>query len=257
MASLRSPDLPRQGSPLGEVVVEARALRKTYTSGSLSVEALRGVSLSIERGELVAIAGSSGCGKSTLLHCLSGLDAFDGGDVWLAGVSLRGMSERRKNELRVRKTGFVFQSYHLLPILTARENVELPLQLAGRSAGESRRRALELLALVGLADRADHLPSQLSGGQQQRVAIARALANSPDVIWADEPTGNLDSETADEVFRLLLRLQREQHQTLVIVTHDEQIARQVDRILFMRDGLVVDESLGAGDPGQTRQTRRP
>jgi ABC-type lipoprotein export system ATPase subunit len=223
------------------LIVEARELRKTYRSGPLVVEALRGLDLVISRGEMLAIMGPSGCGKTTLLYCLSGLDDFDGGEVILAGSSLRTMNDDRKTDFRARHTGFVFQSYNLLPVLNARENVELPLLLVGRSAREARRQALASLGAVGLADRAEHRPSELSGGQQQRVAIARALVNEPAVIWADEPTGNLDSEATAELMDLLSRLVHERGQTLVVVTHARAVAERADRILRMRDGRIVDE----------------
>jgi putative ABC transport system ATP-binding protein len=227
-------------------IIEARGLRKTYRSGRIVIEALRGVDLVVPRGEMLAIMGSSGCGKTTLLHCLSGLDDFDGGEVKLAGVSLRSMSDDHKTEFRARHTGFVFQAYNLLPVLSARENVELPLLLVGISGREARRRALEALEAVGLLDRADHRPSELSGGQQQRVAIARALVNEPAVIWADEPTGNLDSEATGELMDLFARLHRERGQTLVVVTHAWAVAERADRILRMRDGRIVSEENAAG-----------
>jgi ABC-type lipoprotein export system ATPase subunit len=222
-------------------IVEARGLRKTYTLGKIDVEALRGVDVTVRRGEIVAIMGPSGCGKTTLLHCLSGLDDFDAGVVILAGASLREMSDDRKAEFRARNTGFVFQSYNLLPVLSAVENVELPLLLAGARGREARRRALETLEAVGLADRSRHRPSELSGGQQQRVAVARALVNGPAVIWADEPTGNLDSEAAEDILDLMCELNAENGQTFVVVTHAAQVAERAHRILRMRDGRIVRE----------------
>jgi putative ABC transport system ATP-binding protein len=222
-------------------VVEARGLRKTYRGGSIAVEALRGVTLSIHAGEMVAIMGPSGCGKTTLLHCLSGLDDFDGGEVVLAGHPLSRMKDDAKTDFRARYTGFVFQAYNLLPVLSARENVELPLLLVGVSGGRARRRALEALEAVGLRRRADHRPNQLSGGEQQRVAIARALVNEPAVIWADEPTGNLDTQATAELMDVLCRLHREQRRTLVVVTHSQAVARRAERVLRMRDGRIVGE----------------
>jgi ABC-type lipoprotein export system ATPase subunit len=226
-------------------IVEAQRLRKTYRNGPLVVEALRGLDLVISRGEMVAIMGPSGCGKTTLLYCLSGLDDFDSGEVILAGCSLRTMNDDRKTDFRARNTGFVFQSYNLLPVLNARENVELPLLLVGRPGGEARRRAMESLGAVGLTDRAEHRPSELSGGQQQRVAIARALVNEPAVIWADEPTGNLDSEATADLMDLLSGLVHERGQTLVVVTHARAVAERADRILRMRDGRIVGEESAA------------
>ncbi len=220
-------------------IIEARALRKTYHGGATPVEALRGIDLTIVAGELVAIMGPSGCGKTTLLHCLSGLDDFDGGEVVLAGAALSRLDDDRKTAFRARHTGFIFQAYNLLPILSARENVELPLLLAGVPARQARERALAAVQAVGLEARADHRPNELSGGQQQRVAIARAVVNQPAVIWADEPTGNLDSEAAEEILDLFDRLHRERGLTLVLVTHSSNVARRASRVLRMRDGQIV------------------
>src|SRR5689334_5829028 len=222
-------------------VVEARDLHKTYVSGRLRVAALRGVSLRIERGEIVAIVGPSGCGKTTLLHCLSGLEDFEAGEVLLEGQSLARMSDASKADHRARRVGFVFQSYNLLPVLNALENVELPLLLAGRSASEARRRATRALEVVGLENRLRHRPSELSGGQQQRVAVARALAPEPAVIFADEPTGNLDSDSAEEVMALIDRLNRDNAQTFVLVTHAREVAMHAGRVVRMRDGEIVSE----------------
>jgi putative ABC transport system ATP-binding protein len=220
-------------------VVEAHAVYKTYVMGRLQVPALRGVSLRIQRGEIVAIVGPSGCGKTTLLHCLSGLEDFERGEVLLEGRNLASMSDSQKAEHRARRLGFVFQSYNLLPVLDGLENVELPLLLAGRSSGEARRRATRALEVVGLDNRLHHRPSELSGGQQQRVAIARALANDPAVIFADEPTGNLDSDSAEGVMQLIDRLNRDNGQTFVLVTHAREVAAHARRIVHMRDGEIV------------------
>jgi putative ABC transport system ATP-binding protein len=212
--------------------------------GRLKVPALRAVSLQIQRGEIVAIVGPSGCGKTTLLHCLSGLEDFEAGEVLLEGRSLAQLSDGQKADQRARRVGFVFQSYNLLPVLNGLENVELPLLLAGRPAGEARRRALRALEVVGLENRLRHRPSELSGGQQQRVAIARALASEPAVIFADEPTGNLDSDSAEEVMQLIDRLNCENGQTFVLVTHAREVAAHARRIIRMRDGeIVADERL--------------
>lgn len=237
---------PSRGYPDPEApAVEARDLRKVYRAGAVAVEALRGIDLRIERGELVAIAGPSGCGKTTLLNCLAGLEQDYRGEVILAGVPLRRLSDDQRARLRARATGFIFQSFNLLPTLSALENVELPLLIAGIRPGETRRRAREMLALVGLADRLDHRPAALSGGQQQRVAIARALVNHPAIVWADEPTGNLDSESAAEVLALLHRLNREHGQTFVVVTHAAEVAASASRLVRMRDGrIVADEPAG-------------
>jgi putative ABC transport system ATP-binding protein len=224
---------------VGGPVIEARDLHKTYAGGSLRVAALRGVSLSIQRGEIVAIVGPSGCGKTTLLHCLAGLEDVDSGEVVLEGFVLSRLSDSQKAKQRAQRMGFVFQSYNLLPVLNALENVELPLLLAGRSPAEARRRALRALEVVGLENRLRHRPSELSGGQQQRVAIARALAPEPAVIFADEPTGNLDSDSADEVMQLITRLNRDNGQTFVLVTHARDVAARAGRVIHMRDGEIT------------------
>jgi putative ABC transport system ATP-binding protein len=212
---------------------------KTYVSGRLRVPALRGVNLSIARGEIVAIVGPSGCGKTTLLHCLSGLENFEAGEVRLEGQSLGRLSDAQKADQRAKRVGFVFQSYNLLPVLNALENVELPLLLSGRSASEARRRALRALEVVGLENRLRHRPSELSGGQQQRVAIARALSTQPAVIFADEPTGNLDSDSAEDIMQLIDRLNRENGRTFVLVTHAREVAAHAARVVHMRDGEIV------------------
>jgi ABC-type lipoprotein export system ATPase subunit len=222
-------------------MVRARGLRKEYGKEASLVRAVDHVDLDVAQGETLAIMGPSGCGKSTLLHLLGGLDRPSAGELWLAGQRIDQMSERGVAALRRDSVGFVFQAFHLMDELTATENVELPLLLAGRSARTARRRATDLLEQVGLADRGRHLPSQLSGGQRQRVAIARALANEPLVVLADEPTGNLDSEATLEVLRLLDSL-HQAGQTVVIVTHDSRIAATADRLISMRDGAFVDDT---------------
>ena len=227
------------------VTIEARDVHKTYDTGSVKVHALRGIDLQIVRGEMAAIMGPSGCGKTTLLNCLAGLDGIDSGEVLIDGTPLQTMSDRKKTDLRARKMGFVFQFYNLLPVLSAVENVELPMLVSGVTAGESRKRAEDALELVGLSDRLNHRPAELSGGQQQRVTIARALANRPSIIWADEPTGDLDSETSQEIMDLLVRLNKENHQTFVIVTHAPEVGARADRIIRMRDGHIIDYGLSA------------
>ncbi len=222
-------------------MVRAVNAQKVYNSGPVKVHALRGVSLEIPRGEMVAIMGPSGCGKTTLLNCFSGLDDLTSGDVYVEGVSLAAMDDDAKSRYRSRRMGFVFQSYNLLPVLTTGENVELPLLVAKVPAQEAREKALALLRAVELEGWQDHRPAQLSAGQQQRVAIARALVNDPAIVWADEPTGNLDSETSAQIMDLLARLNREQRQTLVLVTHDAAVSSRAHRILRMRNGQIVDE----------------
>jgi putative ABC transport system ATP-binding protein len=226
-------------------IVEATNVVKIYDTGRVKVPALRGVSLTVYRGEMVAIMGPSGSGKTTLLNCLSGLDTIGEGMILIAGKELARLPDDVRSEFRARHMGFVFQLFNLIPVLSALENVELPALLAGIRPSEARRRAWAVLEQVGLADRAGHKPAELSGGQQQRVAIARALVNQPDIIWADEPTGNLDTETADEVMALLRRLNRENGQTFVIVTHDPRIGSMCDRVIQMRDGLIIDDGLAS------------
>jgi putative ABC transport system ATP-binding protein len=228
-----------------EVIIEAQDVVKTYDTGDVQVRALRGVSLSVTRGEMVAIMGPSGCGKTTLLNCLSGLDTVDGGVVRIAGTDLNRLSDSAKTAFRARQMGFIFQFYNLLPVLSAVENVELPLIVAGVGAREARARALAALEQVGLRDWAHHRPAQLSGGQRQRVTIARALVNTPAIVWADEPTGDLDSQTANEIMALMERLNREHGQTFVIVTHDAGIGARCHRIVHMRDGQIVGEERAA------------
>ena len=221
--------------------MSAQALCKEYGKGAGLVRAVHGVTLEVELGESVAVVGPSGCGKSTLLYLLGGLERPTSGSVRLRDSSLERLPEAQLARLRRRDLGFVFQAFHLVDELTAVENVELPALLAGASPHAARVRARELLERVGLADRASHLPSGLSGGQQQRVAIARALANEPLVVFADEPTGNLDSAATTEVLRLFEELHAN-GQTLVVVTHDERIAATADRLISMRDGAFVDET---------------
>jgi putative ABC transport system ATP-binding protein len=233
---------------LGSEVLRACGLRKDYGKGEGLVRAVADVDLEIARGEAVAVRGASGCGKSTLLHLLGGLDRPTAGELWLNGRRIDQLSERALAQLRRHEVGFVFQAFHLMDELTAQENIELPALLAGRSPREARRRARQLLDQVGLADRADHLPSALSGGQRQRVAIARALANEPAVVLADEPTGNLDSAGTLEVLRLFGTL-HEDGLTLVVVTHNERIAASANRQVSMRDGAFVGETLVTDSPG--------
>jgi ABC-type lipoprotein export system ATPase subunit len=230
----------------GEVMVEARGVEKAYAAGGVRVHALRGVDLSIPRGEMVAVVGPSGCGKTTLLNCLSGLDEFDGGEVLIGGESIAGMSDRKRTRFRAEKMGFVFQTYNLIPVLSAVENVELPLLVAGAKSKEARLQATAALETVGVPEQAGKRPNEMSGGQQQRVTVARSLVNDPAIVWADEPTGALDSETSAEIVDLLVELNREQGQTFVLVTHDASVAARAHRIVRMRDGRIAGEELAGG-----------
>ena len=226
-------------------IIDAIDVHKTYRSAEVEVQALNGVDLQIGRGEMVAIMGPSGCGKTTMLNCLSGLDEIDQGEVHLDGLDIHGLSDRKRSDYRAQKMGFIFQFFNLLPVLTAVENVEFPLLIAGVPPDQARQGAADMLGHVGLADRLDHKPTQLSAGQQQRVAIARALVNSPVIVWADEPTGNLDSDTSAEVMELLELLNRERGQTFVIVTHDPNVSERARRIIYMKDGMIERESTAA------------
>jgi putative ABC transport system ATP-binding protein len=222
-----------------ESAVRAVDLWKTFGSGDAAVTALRGVSVALGRGRFTAVMGPSGSGKSTLMHCLAGLDTASKGEVFVGDTRLGGLSDRGLTRLRRDRIGFVFQQFNLLPTLTAMENVVLPLAIAGRQPDVAW--LAELVDVMGLADRLSHRPSELSGGQQQRVACARALAARPDVVFADEPTGNLDSRSGDEVLGLLRRSVDEFGQTMVLVTHDPYAAAYADRVVFLADGELVDE----------------
>jgi putative ABC transport system ATP-binding protein len=221
------------------MIIKAQHVKKIYRNGQLRVEALSDISLEIAKAEIVAIMGPSGCGKTTLLNCLSGLDTIDEGDIYIRNDNLRDLSERERTAYRAQHMGFIFQDFNLLPVLSAVENVELPLLVTKVNATQARRRALEMLDIVGLTNRANHRPAELSGGQRQRVTIARALTNNPALVWADEPTGNLDSETAQEIIALLMRLNREQQQTFILVTHAQEIGNAANRIIYMRDGKIL------------------
>jgi putative ABC transport system ATP-binding protein len=226
---------------MNNTIVQATDIFKTYHTGTVSVPALRGVSLRVQRKEVIAVMGPSGCGKTTLLNCLSGLDAVDTGEIAIEGSELTEMSDYQRTDYRARRMGFVFQFYNLLPVLSAVENVEMPLLVSGIRPTSARDKALEALDQVGLAERAYHRPAALSGGERQRVTLARALVNDPVIVWADEPTGDLDSETADQVMDLLLRLNRERDLTFLLVTHARRVAARCSRIVQMRDGQIVGE----------------
>lgn len=222
-------------------IIETKELTREYRIGRDPVVALGGVDISINQGEFVAIVGPSGCGKSTLLNLLGGLDQPTKGNVILDGQDIAQLSEEQLASLRRQKMGFIFQRHDLFPELTARENIEFPLLLGGKLPVERKKRAGDLLGQIGLAEKADHLPDELSGGQQQRVGIARALANNPQILLADEPTGNLDSATSAEIINILIQLTRNQGLTLIMVTHDPEVAEQADRKLTLRDGHLVSK----------------
>ena len=223
---------------MSEMLLSARALTKTYTMGKRSLEVLRGVDLDVERGEFLALRGASGAGKSTLLHLIGGLDLPNSGEIFFDSHNLVALSEAGLTRFRNRRVGFIFQAYHLLPELTALENVCLPARMARISSEKAGQRAGELLGRVGLKERLEHKPSELSGGEQQRVAIARALINEPELILADEPTGNLDSKTGGEIIELLKTLRAEKQATLVIATHDAKVATNADRVIELVDGRI-------------------
>ena len=228
-----------------ETAVLAKGLYKTYDTGQVRVEALRGIDLTVSRGEMVAIMGPSGCGKTTLLNCLSGLDSADAGEIWVENMELHKLPDDQRSDYRARRMGFVFQLYNLLPVLSAVENVEMPLLVSGVRSSASRKLSLEMLDRIGLVDWASHLPGELSGGQRQRVTIARALVNDPAIVWADEPTGDLDSETSDDIMDLLVHLNQTNDQTFVMVTHSNDVGRRAHRIVRMRDGRIVDQGTPA------------
>lgn len=225
------------------MIIQAQHVKKIYAAVGKSegsrVEALRGIDMEVAPGEMVAIMGPSGCGKTTLLNCLSGLDTIDEGNIFIQGDNIRDLSDNERTAYRARHMGFIFQDFNLLPVLSAVENVELPMLISKIPARKARKRALEMLDRVGLSDRAHHRPAELSGGQRQRVTVARALTNDPAIVWADEPTGNLDSETALDIMDLLCRLNRENGQTFVIVTHAIEVGNRANRIITMRDGQIV------------------
>ncbi len=226
------------------MIIQAKSVKKTYNTGKVIVPALRGLDLNVRQGEMVAIMGASGCGKTTLLNTLSGLDEIDEGVIEIDGRDLAQMKDKERTAYRAANMGFVFQFYNLLPVLTAVENVEMPLLLDDSrkiKAKEARQTAHAALAAVGLAEQADQRPAELSGGQRQRVTIARALVNNPAIVWADEPTGDLDSVTSQEIVELMRRLNQENGQTFVIVTHSLEIGEQCDRIIWMKDGQIVAE----------------
>jgi lipoprotein-releasing system ATP-binding protein len=223
---------------MSEPLLSARTVTKSYAMGKRTLEVLRGVNLEVARGDFLALRGASGAGKSTLLHLFGGLDSANAGEIWFDGENFAGLTEGNQTRLRNRKIGFVFQAYHLLPELDALENVCLPARMARLPAARAEARGRELLARVGLGERVDHKPYELSGGEQQRVAIARAMINEPELILADEPTGNLDSHTGGEIIELLIKLRADKNTTLIIATHDADVAARAPRVLHLVDGKI-------------------
>jgi putative ABC transport system ATP-binding protein len=234
-----TPELTQNLNQSPKQLIIARNLRKDYLMGRVTVPALRGIDLEINSGEMVAVMGPSGCGKTTLLNCLAGLDEATSGEIWINGKLLNSMNDDERSRFRARHMGFIFQFYNLLPVLSALENVEMPMRIVNIAPEQARERAHRLLDQVGLSERAEHKPGELSGGQRQRVAIARALANEPLIVWADEPTGDLDSETSEEILELIGDLNKRNHQTFVLVTHDAKVAQKANRIIQMKNGIII------------------
>jgi putative ABC transport system ATP-binding protein len=239
-----------------ETIIDARAVWKRYDAGKHKVEALKGIDLTVLRGEVVAVMGPSGCGKTTLLNCLSGLDVIDSGTVKIAGHDLKELTDNQKTDFRAREMGFVFQTYNLLPVLTGVENVELPMLVGGVKPSVARKRAQEAIDMVGVGEWARHRPAEMSGGQRQRFTIARALTTKPAIVWADEPTGALDTETSSGIIELMVRMNRQNDQTFVWVTHSEEVGAMAQRLIRMRDGLIVSDTKDApvvvSEPALTR-----
>lgn len=232
------------GSPgTSQYMIECRNVFKTYNTGTAKIPALKGIDFAVNKGEMVAVMGPSGCGKTTLLNCLSGLDQVDSGQIFLEGQDLASMGDRKRTDYRARRMGFVFQVFNLLPVLSAVENVELPLIVSGTRPKVAREKAMHALESVGLAQWASHRPAELSGGQRQRVTIARSMVNDPAIVWADEPTGALDSQAAQNIMDLMIDLNRRSLLTFVIVTHAEEVGAQCNRIVRMRDGQIVGQEI--------------
>lgn len=238
---------------MSDIIIEGRSVTKIYDSGDIKVRALNGINVQIKKGEMVSIMGPSGCGKTTFLNCFSGIDDATSGEIFIEGKNLAHMNDNEKSRHRAKRMGFVFQNYNLLPVLTAVENVELPLLVTGVNPKEARGRAEGMLELVGLSARKGFKPAKLSGGEQQRVTVARALVNNPAIIWADEPTGNLDAETSRQIMDLLCKLNVENGQTFVIVSHDATVGERANRVLRMRDGVIEMEY----EPPQSNRTYDP
>lgn len=224
-----------------DTIIEGKNVSKIYDTGKIKVNALNGIDITVKKGEMVSIMGPSGCGKTTLLNCFSGIDDATSGKIFIEGKSLVKMTDNEKSRHRAKRMGFIFQTYNLLPVLSAVENVELPLLVTGVKPKEARDKAEKMLKLVGLEQRMKFKPAELSGGEQQRVTIARSLVNNPAIIWADEPTGNLDAETSKQIMDLLCKLNKENRQTFVIVSHDTSVGERANRVLKMRDGKIERE----------------
>ena len=238
------------------VIIDARNLWKRYETGGHKVEALRGIDLVVRRGEVVAVMGPSGCGKTTLLNCLSGLDVIDGGTIRIAGRNLKELTDNQRTDFRARAMGFVFQTYNLLPVLTGLENVELPMLVSGVKPSLARKRAQEAIDQIGVGQWARHRPAEMSGGQRQRFTIARALATRPAIVWADEPTGALDSETSAGIMQLMVDLNRQNEQTFVWVTHSEEVGSLAGRLIRMRDGRITTDTGQPAAPAAAREMAR-
>ena len=228
---------------MSDVIIQGTNIHKIYDTGKIQVHALRGLDISVEKGEMISVMGASGCGKTTLLNCLSGIDDLTEGTVVIEGQDLSTLSDDKKTEYRAQRIGFVFQAYNLIPVLSAIENVELPLLVSGTKEKAARKNAEKTLDMVELLDWKDHKPSELSGGQQQRVTIARALVNEPAIVFGDEPTGNLDRANSNAIMELLCRLNKENEQTFVLVTHDKKVGKMTERILWMDSGNITKETV--------------
>lgn len=225
-----------------QTIIDAQGVWKRYDTGTHKVEALRGINLQVQRGEVVAVMGPSGCGKTTLLNCLSGLDVIDSGTIKIAGRDLKELTDNQRTDFRARAMGFVFQTYNLLPVLSGVENVELPMLVGGVRPSIARQRAQEAIEMVGVAEWANHRPSEMSGGQRQRFTIARSLVTKPQIVWADEPTGALDSETSAGIMDLMVQLNKQNDQTFVWVTHSEEVGALAKRLVRMRDGQITSDT---------------
>ena len=225
-----------------ELIIEATGVWKRYDAGRHKIDALRGVNLEVRRGEVLAVMGPSGCGKTTLLNCLSGLDVVDSGTIRIAGRDLKDLTDNQRTDFRAREMGFVFQTYNLLPVLTGVENVELPMLVAGVKPSVARKRAEAAVEVVGVSEWARHRPAEMSGGQRQRFTLARALATRPAIVWADEPTGALDSENGSAVMGLMVELNQQNQQTFIWVTHSEEVAALAHRLIRMRDGQITSDT---------------